>query len=340
MKNNEKASLQVLKITIITIILIFTCSILMRVFGLQINNVKIILSNNYEMDVLTSKTKIADILEESHIAILPDESVFPDKEAELSDSKTITISKVGTFNNNLIALADTSEVISVEDILGSYSAITEKIETIEEVIPYETITKNATSSSEDDRSNKVIQEGKDGLKVVTYKIKYQNDIEISRTVVKEEITKKPVNKIIQVTKSTSRSGEERSETSTKIANVNINTSSSLAKKVSGITPIVKTLNTSAYTASTCGKSPNSKGYGKTANGSTATAWYTVAAGKAYPMGTIIYIPALKNKPNGGWFVVQDRGGAIKNNKLDIYMNTYNECIKFGRKNLECYIYVK
>ena len=57
------------------------------------------------------------------------------------------------------------------------------------------------------------------------------------------------------------------------------------------------------------------------------------------MGTIIYIPALKNKPNGGWFVVKDRGGAIKDNKLDIYMTTYNECIQFGRKNLECYIYV-
>ena len=72
----------------------------------------------------------------------------------------------------------------------------------------------------------------------------------------------------------------------------------------------------------------------------ATSWYTVAAGKGYPMGTVIYIPSMKNKPNGGWFVVQDRGGAISNNKLDIYMNTYNECIQFGRKNIECYIYVK
>ena len=71
----------------------------------------------------------------------------------------------------------------------------------------------------------------------------------------------------------------------------------------------------------------------------ASAWYTVAAGKGYPIGTIIYIPYFKNQPNGGWFVVQDRGGAISNNKIDIYMNTYNECISFGRRNLECYIYV-
>ena len=58
------------------------------------------------------------------------------------------------------------------------------------------------------------------------------------------------------------------------------------------------------------------------------------------MGTVIYIPALKNKPNRGWILLTYRGGAISNNKLDIYMSTYNECIKFGRKNLECYIYVK
>ena len=79
------------------------------------------------------------------------------------------------------------------------------------------------------------------------------------------------------------------------------------------------------------KKPISESYGITASGAKVQSWYTVAAGKAYPMGTVIYIPALKNKPNGGWFVVQDRGGAIKNNKLDIYMSTYNECIQFGRK---------
>ena len=98
------------------------------------------------------------------------------------------------------------------------------------------------------------------------------------------------------------------------------------------------MNTSAYTASECGKSVDSPGYGRTASGEKATAWYTIAAGKGYPMGTIMYIPHFKSSPNGGWFVVQDRGSSISNNKIDIYMNTYNECVTFGRRNLECYIY--
>ena len=98
------------------------------------------------------------------------------------------------------------------------------------------------------------------------------------------------------------------------------------------------MNISAYTASTCDKLPSDPGYGITASGARATAWYTVAAGSGYKMGTIIYIPYFENYPNQGWFVVQDRGGAISNLRLDIYMDTYNECIQFGRRNLTCYVY--
>lgn len=110
----------------------------------------------------------------------------------------------------------------------------------------------------------------------------------------------------------------------------------LIPEVENITPITTKLNTSAYCPCEicCGKTD-----GKTASGKMATTWHTVAAGKSYPMGTIIYIPALADKPNGGWFVVEDRGGAISNEKLDIFFNTHEEAIKFGRRSLEAYIYI-
>ena len=337
MKTNEKASLQVLKITIVTLILMLTFSVAVRAFNSDLNTVKIVLANNYEMEVITTKTKISEILEENHIVVLPEETVFPDKNSQIGENRTIKITKSGSEESKIIELADSEETISLEQILGNYSSITEKIEIVEEVMPYETITKKASSVSSKDRANQVLQQGRDGLKEVTYKVRYQNDIEISRTVIKEKIIKKAVNKIVQVADITSRSESARYG-STSIAEAAAN-SSTLAKKVEGITPIVKTLNASAYTASTCGKKSTDKGYGVTASGAKVKSWYTVAAGKGYPMGTVIYIPSLKNKPNGGWFVVQDRGGAISNNKLDIYMSTYNECIQFGRRNLECYIYL-
>lgn len=332
MKNNERASFQVLKISIVLFILIAIFGIGFRVFGTQLNNVKIILSDNYEMNVLTTRSRVSEILEENHIILMPEEKVSPEIDGEITQTKTIIISK---NNKTITQIADESSEVTLEEIMNNYAKIVEKIVVKDEEIPYETITKKSSGTGTE-RGNEVIQSGKNGIKRTTYKIKYQNNEEIEKTVLSEEIIKKPVNKIVQVVSTvTSRSADRATTSKIDISKA----SSAIAKKVENIKPIVKTLNTSAYTASTCGKSPSSKGYGITASGAKATAWYTVAAGKGYPMGTVIYIPYFKNQPNGGWFVVQDRGGAITNNKLDIYMNTYNECIKFGRRNLECYIYV-
>ena len=337
MKTNEKASFQVLKIAVVTVILMITFSVAVLAFNTEINSVKIVLADNYEMNIITTKTKIADILKENNIVLLPDETVFPSEDSQIGEDRTIKIAKFEEMQNMVTEIANAEEAVTLEKVLGSYATIVEKIIVEEEIIPYETITKNTTSVSEKDRINQVVQQGKDGLKEVTYKVKYQNDIEISRTVIKEKIVKKAVNKIVQITTATSRGDDSRYggvTISQAIAN-----GEKLAAKVEGVTPIVKTLNASAYTASTCDKLPSHPAYGITASGAKVKEWYTVAAGKSYPMGTIIYIPALKDKPNGGWFVVQDRGGAIKDNKLDIYMGTYNDCIKFGRKNLECHIYI-
>lgn len=46
------------------------------------------------MDVLTSKTKISEILDENHIILLPNEKVIPGSEEEISDNKTIKITKM------------------------------------------------------------------------------------------------------------------------------------------------------------------------------------------------------------------------------------------------------
>lgn len=100
-------------------------------------------------------------------------------------------------------------------------------------------------------------------------------------------------------------------------------------------PVVVKLNTSAYCACEicCGKTD-----GITASGRKAKPWHTVAAGRKYPIGTIVYFPALANMPNNGWFEVEDRGGAISDEKLDIYFESHEEALKYGRKTLEAYIY--
>ena len=72
--------------------------------------------------------------------------------------------------------------------------------------------------------------------------------------------------------------------------------------------------------------------GITANGSRATAGYTLAAAKDIPFGTLVYIPYFDRV-----FEVQDRGGAINGKRIDIYFNTHGEAIAFGRRTLKIYI---
>ena len=340
MKKDDKASISLKKVISVSIILLFVMGISVMAVNSKVKSVKIILSDGYEMNVLTTKEKVSDILDENHIILLPEENVIPNLENNISDNKTIRITTESEQAVKVTETVETSSEVTVEKLLEeNYNNIVEKIVVEKTTIPFETET-NDLSTGNGDKKEVVKRKGIDGIKETTYKIKYQNDIEISRNEISTNVTKQPVNKIVEIRNNevSSRASVDRA-TLEAVAQTASASGNALAAKAQGITPVVKTLNASAYTASTCDKSPNSPGYGITASGARASAWCTVAAGKGYPMGTIIYIPYFANKPNGGWFVVQDRGGAISNNKLDVYMSTYNECINFGRRNLECYIYV-
>ena len=332
MKNDDKASISLKKIICISIVFVFLLGIGVMAGNVKVNNVKIVLSSGYEMNVLTTKTSIKDILEENHIILLEEEKVTPSQEEEISDNKTIVISK-SSENVELATEIENSSNVTAEDVLQNYSKIVEKIVTEKVKIPYETIKKDVSTGS-GTKQDKVVQDGVDGIKEVTYKVKYQNEKEIEKVEISSKVIKKPINKIIEVrTKQvTSRSSEGIRTATTNPAK---NASTTLAKKVQGINPMVSTFNTSAYCScvSCCGKST-----GITASGARASEWYTIAAGSCYPIGTVIYIPYFKDKPNGGWFVVQDRGGAISSDRIDIYMGSHSQALQFGRRNLTCYVY--
>ena len=51
----------------------------------------------------------------------------------------------------------------------------------------------------------------------------------------------------------------------------------------------------------------------------------------------LYITTPNGKIVYGTAVAADTGGAIKGNKVDLYYNTYNECIQFGRRNVTVYV---
>lgn len=82
----------------------------------------------------------------------------------------------------------------------------------------------------------------------------------------------------------------------------------------------KTFEATAYT-----------GGGTTASGLAAKVGRVAVDPKVIPLGSELYISGY------GYCVAADTGGAVKGNIVDLYFNTYSECINFGRRNVTVYL---
>lgn len=80
-----------------------------------------------------------------------------------------------------------------------------------------------------------------------------------------------------------------------------------------------TVNVSFYTAS----DDTMDGKGITTSGARAVEGKTIAMDESIPFGTVVMI-------EGNEYIVQDRGGAIAGNKVDIFVNDRKTAIKKGR----------
>ena len=60
----------------------------------------------------------------------------------------------------------------------------------------------------------------------------------------------------------------------------------------------------------------------------------IAAPRTFRFGTRIIIPGY------GSALVKDRGGAIKDNRLDVYFDTHQEALEWGRQKLQVQIWEK
>lgn len=299
----KEVNSSIVKIICVSLILLILSGIGVMAVSTQIENVKVTLSDGYEMTILTSKNKVSEILEENNIILAEDEKTIPSIDSELTSAKTIKITNKSEQEVQIAQISEEGVQTSLDEILKAYTPITEKIVTEQVVIPYETITKDVTEE-DNNSSEKVLQEGKDGIKEVTYRVKYQNEKEIEKNVISEKVIEEPVDKIVKKQQTvSSRSATTRSSGNT--------TAKSGVYKVT------------AYCS--CSKCFG-KRTGLTASGTRATAGRTVAASSKFSFGT-------KLKINGKTYVVEDRGGAVKGNKIDVYMNSHSAALRWGVRYL-------
>lgn len=301
MEKKDRGSISIMKIIGVSLVFVLIFGVSVMATEIDMKSVEITMSNGYTMTVVTTKTNVAEILQDNNIYLENDEKVNPSLESDITESQEIVITNKSEQEVQIAKISESGIETSLDEILKSYSPIIEKIVVEQETIPYETITKDASQGATD-KKNKVIQSGEDGIKEITYKVKYQNEEEIEKIKLSEQVIKEPVDKIVQIQKNvtTSRSG------------------STVAS--SGDAKIFKV---TAYCACSkcCGKQT-----GITASGTRATAGRTIAASSQYAFGTKLII-------NGKEYTVEDRGGAIQGNRIDIYMDTHAEALAWGVKYL-------
>lgn len=201
---------------------------------------------------------------------------------------------------------------------GKISIIKVDVKVIEKEVeaPFKTIKKKNKELTH--KQSKILIQGVNGKNKVKCKEYYAGDKLIKEEVIHVETLVKPIDQVF--------------EEGTKDVFTN-DRGDFIARKA------IKMVAT-AYEAGprSTGKRPGDKGYGITASGARAKRGTVAVDPRVIPLGTKLYIKSLTpGVPDYGFAIAQDTGGAIKGNKIDLFMDTVWECLQFGRRPVMVYI---
>jgi len=256
-----------------------------------------------------------------------------------SDSDTII---AGVHGGTVREVLTSLGIDCSEDELLSCSAddqvydgmIIQLSDTQSETISYEEVVDFDTRVYEDDSlqpgEERILSEGAQGLVRCTVEISYRDGVEIGRNTISEETITAPVDRVIL--RGVDRSVKETDPTVQ-------------GEAPSGLTPITG----SNYVPGTNLEYSEVLDFQATAYYCEPNAWNTTYTGTEarvgaiavdpnfIPLGTKMYIVSADGEYIYGYCTAEDTGGAIKGKIVDLYFNTYDECIQFGRRDVKIYI---
>ena len=286
---------------------------------------------------------VGELLDRSGIFVDENQIVVPNLDTKINsditvkiiDGKNINVTADGETktvllgNGNIVeALNAAGYNVSDDDILNvsRYSNTEEVSDVTIQRVTY--VTKNSTEKikyeTEEKKSDKldlgdskVEQKGEDGEKQITTKYKYVDGKEDSKTVVDSKVVKEAVNEIKLIgTKGASSDkslGTFTDSNGTKVSYTKVLTGSG-----------------TAYTA------PAGAG---TATGVPAYHGGVAVNPNIIPYGSKLYIESTDGSFVYGYATAVDTGGALMDGSaiVDCFYNTYDECVTFGRRNVNVYI---
>lgn len=204
----------------------------------------------------------------------------------------------------------------VSDMNISIVRVDEKKVSETSSLPFKTITK------ENDRLDKgiknTVREGKEGVYEKVYRVVYEDGKQIAKQLIEEFTAQNPLDKIVEVG-----------------TVLNYKTSRGDTLRFSKVISMKATSYTASYEDT--GKSPGDPGFGITATGARVKRGIIAVDPSVIPLGTRVYVEVPGNAADYGYAVAADTGGAIKGNKIDVYLESTGESSSWGVKRVKVYI---
>jgi len=197
--------------------------------------------------------------------------------------------------------------------------------TVQEPAPYNT--ERVPSSDLPQGEEKVTQQGENGSRTAVYEIVYSGGKEISRQMVKVSDST-AVDEIVEY--GTAAECVDSSDALTKVSKNS--DGSGILTFQSGATlkfSATKAMTATAYTAGYDGTDYC------TATGTMVHVGVVAVDKRVIPLGTRLYIVTNDGKVTYGYAVAEDTG--VSGNKVDLYYDTYDQCINFGRRSATVYV---
>ena len=181
-------------ILVLMFLIIFGISAFANKYNLQ--DTEISFENGIKIALTTSKNiNVDNVLKENNISVLGHEKV----EEKFQNGKRVIKIVSDNSKKDIVTSFTLSENSNINEIINNkmYNNLTEKIEVVEVEIPFNTVTRQIANTS--DSHSQVIQEGKNGVKIIKYRLLYNNDELVEKVEISSEIKIKPIDKIVEVT---------------------------------------------------------------------------------------------------------------------------------------------
>lgn len=289
---------------------------------------------------LTYATDPAEILDEAGVELdsgdtYTTQTVPGASEITVQRRQTVTVIRDGkatqvyTYGETLDALLKrqdwnltSQEVLSLPLNTKTYHGMTvivSKGETVREnytlQIPFETVYCQDPNLAEGEEV--VLVAGANGLMACTDLVCYVDGKEVSRSEEVRTVTHQPVNAVIAVGTAVEQPGE-----------------SGFITTHTG--EVVRYLRSYNFKATAYSKhDPGCNEY--TATGTKVRYGVVAVDPKVIPLGSKLYIKTNDGIYIYGYAVAEDTGASIKENRIDLYFDSIEECLRFGRR--ECTVYL-